>query len=259
MLDNGLEDAFVSIQRKGVVDDEDGILWPEAGWQETGSARRAASRTIRANTGQTPRQATQAAIQSRRCAAPRTPKTQKQMREPVSSFRRPLPVSTKVRRLPGFPAAPEPQQTRRKVPSLTGMPVWWLIGPNGSAKTLTARWMLERALMAGRGVKAAALDVNTRTLVDYFPAGVDQPDCTDPGGVARWMKNYIAFAAQEKQPALLDMGGGDQALASLVFATPSFTDILAAQGQAAVVAYFLTPQQQSQALQDVYHLYNNRR
>jgi hypothetical protein len=160
----------------------------------------------------------------------------------MASFKRELPISTKVRRLPGMMSAPPIQKpTRRKVPDLTGTPVWWLIGPNASGKTLVARWLIERATLAGRSVKGAALDVNARTLVEYFPDGIDQPDKADPDYVMKWMAGYLAHVAEMKVPAVFDMGGGDQALALMIQTNSELLDILAGQHQAAVAAYFLSP------------------
>ncbi|CAH2606371.1 conserved protein of unknown function (plasmid) [Rhodovastum atsumiense] len=158
------------------------------------------------------------------------------------SFRRELPPATKVHRLPGaLAAAPAGKPASRKVPALTGLPIWWLIGPNGSGKTLVARWMLERAIMAGRAIKAAALDVNSRTLASFFPDGVDQPEAADAAAVVAWMQGYLGYVAQLQVPALLDMGGGDQSLVGLVTSTPDLLEVLAEQRQAAVACYFLTP------------------
>ena len=160
----------------------------------------------------------------------------------MTSFRRALPVSTTVRRLPGVLATPPAEKpARRKVPELTGAPVWWLIGPNGAGKTLVARWLLERAMAGGRDVKAAALDVNTRTLAEFFGDGIAQPDAADPVSVAAWMRSYLGYMAELRLPAVLDMGGGDQALAHLIASTPKLIDIMTDQGQAPVAAYFLTP------------------
>jgi hypothetical protein len=124
---------------------------------------------------------------------------------------------------------------------LSGKPkVIFLIGRGGAGKTVLGRWMLERAQEAKRPTIAAALDPVNRTLANYV-SDVAQPETSDPGDSARFLRELLGFTMQEKQTAVVDLGGGDTTLATVLDEMPDLATVLEAAGVAPVALYLLTP------------------
>jgi hypothetical protein len=119
-------------------------------------------------------------------------------------------------------------------------PVWFLIGAGWSGKTTLARWLGDPLTGAGRKGLLAALDPQNRTLAAFFNDG-EQPPSNDPAQTARWLRDLVGFLIEQRVPAVLDMGGGDTALASLLTLAPGFAGAMEEAGVAPVAAFLLGP------------------
>src|SRR3954454_12744775 len=116
--------------------------------------------------------------------------------------------------------APEQHSLPASGIDLTGKPkVWFLIGPNGSGKTLLARWMGWKLAETDGTALMAALDPQNRSLATWF-SGVMQPETNDGTATARWLMDFLDYAMERRATAILDFGGGDTALAKLVHQSP---------------------------------------
>jgi hypothetical protein len=93
---------------------------------------------------------------------------------------------------------------------------------------------------AKRETIAAALDPVNRTLANYV-SGVAQPETSDPVESARFLRELLGFAMEEKQSAVVDLGGGDTTLATVLDEMPDLATVLEDAGVAAVALYLLTP------------------
>jgi hypothetical protein len=125
---------------------------------------------------------------------------------------------------------------------LSGKPkAIFLIGRGGSAKTVIARWLIERGQDAGRVAILAALDSVNRTLKRYFN-GVYAPgeEGCPPDGEGL-LQALLDHAIKAQQSIVVDLGaGGETALAS-VFRTPDLLFELETAGLAPVALYTLAP------------------
>jgi hypothetical protein len=138
-------------------------------------------------------------------------------------------------------SAPQPVVTGPPGVDLSGKPkVIFLIGRGGSGKTVLGRYLLERAQEAKRPTIAAALDPVNRTLANYV-SDVAQPETSDPADSARFLRELLGFAMQEKQSVVVDLGGGDTTLATVLDEMPDLAAVMESAGVAAVALYLLTP------------------
>src|SRR5208283_883595 len=117
-------------------------------------------------------------------------------------------------------------------------PVWLLVGGNGAGKTTFARWAADRR--QGDPPFLGALDPQQRALAGFFN-GVAQPPSYEPAQVQDWLASVLDALMEEKQSAVLDMGGGDTTLAGLVEQAPDLAGKMDAAGAPAVAAFFLGP------------------
>lgn len=125
---------------------------------------------------------------------------------------------------------------------LSGEPVWIEIGGNNSGKTVAARWIVGRAFDQGRSPLLAALDPQQRSLAAYF-AGTLQPPVDAPLEQSEeWLGRLVEHLMENKRRALLDLGGGgDAILTSVVARVPDLAELMEAAGMPVVAAYFLSP------------------
>lgn len=131
---------------------------------------------------------------------------------------------------------------------LTGKPkVLFLAGPGGTGKTMLARWIGWQMTQEKRSSLMAALDPQNRSLATWFE-GVETPPTNDSTQVARWLRDVLKFAMEQKQSAMLDFGGGDTALSRLVDTAPDFVDAMTAAGVEPVAIYTLAPRQDDLAV-----------
>lgn len=129
----------------------------------------------------------------------------------------------------------------KPVPDLSHVtPVWFLIGAGWSGKTTLARWLGGEIAGAGQKILLAALDPQNRSLAAFFD-GVEQPSSNDPAQTARWLRDLVGFLIEQRVPAVLDLGGGDTALASLLTIAPGFAGAMEEAGVVPVAAFLLGP------------------
>jgi hypothetical protein len=148
-------------------------------------------------------------------------------------------------------AAPVRQRTAAALPAvpldLSGQqPIWLLVGGNGAGKTTFARWVGDRRDSGPPFL--AALDPQQRALAGFFD-GVAQPPSYEPAQVQDWLGSVLDALMEERQSAVLDMGGGDTTLAGLVEQAPDLAGDMEKAGAPAVAAYFLGPR-----VDDLVHL-----
>lgn len=138
-------------------------------------------------------------------------------------------------------SVPQPVVTGPPGVDLSGKPkVIFLIGPGGAGKTVVGRYVLERAEAAKRDTIAAALDPVNRTLANYVE-GVHQPETSEPADSARFLRDLLDFTMREKKSAVVDLGGGDTTLATVLDEMPDLAAVMESAGVAAVALYLLKP------------------
>ena len=135
-----------------------------------------------------------------------------------------------------------PKPVKPAIDLSTQAKLWLLIGAGGGGKTLLARWFGEQMKQAGalETSMLAALDPTNRTLADFF-AVVEQPPSANPARVTSWLHELLTFVAQQRVGGIVDFGGNNTSLMSLIETMPTFADALDEGGVAAVAAYLLSP------------------
>ena len=117
----------------------------------------------------------------------------------------------------------------------------FVIGRGKTGKTTLLRWMAEQALDDKRAFLMADIDPTNASFSSYFP-NVSRPAGYDPVEVREWLLRFIAYAIEQRTTAIIDLGGGDTALRSLLTEMPTiFADIQGA-GLAPVALYMCGPQ-----------------
>jgi hypothetical protein len=122
-------------------------------------------------------------------------------------------------------------------------PVWFLCGAGGTGKTVLARWLVWRMRQHGREAVLAALDPGNRSLARWFD-DVQQPASRDSAHASRWLVQDLLDPLMEmnpRNPAVLDFGGGDVALAQAVEKTNGLHTVLGSAGLGVVACYVLSP------------------
>lgn len=101
----------------------------------------------------------------------------------------------------GAPLDPTPAPGRR--PKLI-LPM----GRGSRGKTLLSRWMIDRAMNAGRHPLPADGDRTNQTLARYFPQAVSPPSADD-ADVRGWIADLVEAQLAQGHDTVLDLGGGD--------------------------------------------------
>jgi hypothetical protein len=117
----------------------------------------------------------------------------------------------------------------------------FVIGRGKTGKTTLLRWMAEQALDETRPFLMADIDPTNASFSSYFP-NVSRPTGYDPVEVREWLLRFIAYALEQKTTAIIDLGGGDTALRSLLTEMPTVFADIAAAGLAPVALYMCGPQ-----------------
>lgn len=117
--------------------------------------------------------------------------------------------------------------------------VVFAIGLGGSGKTTFMRWATAEVLARGSKARLVAIDPENRELKDYYE-GVLEPQTHDPAGIAQWLKSLLDVSMREKASALIDTGGGDAALGTLVARTENMAQMMEEAGVSPVAIYPLS-------------------
>jgi hypothetical protein len=117
----------------------------------------------------------------------------------------------------------------------------FVIGRGKTGKTTFLRWVAEDALDRNRPFLMADIDPTNASFSSYFP-DVSRPSGHDPVEVRSWVQRFIGYAVENKTTALIDLGGGDTALRSLLSEMPSLLADVEAAGLAVVAYYMCGPQ-----------------
>lgn len=117
----------------------------------------------------------------------------------------------------------------------------FVIGRGKTGKTTFLRWVAETALEKNRPFLMADIDPTNASFSSYFP-DVSRPSGYDPAEVRSWLQRFIGYAVENKVTALVDLGGGDTALRSLLAEMPSLLADVEAAGVAVVTYYMCGPQ-----------------
>jgi hypothetical protein len=117
----------------------------------------------------------------------------------------------------------------------------FVIGRGKTGKTTLLRWMAERALDLERPFLMADIDPTNASFSSYF-SDVARPDTYDPGQVKAWLQRFIAYAVEQKVTAIIDLGGGDTVLRSLLAEMPAIFAEVEAAGLVPVAYYMCGPQ-----------------
>lgn len=125
---------------------------------------------------------------------------------------------------------------------LTGHPKCWLfVGRGRTGKTTLIRWIAERAGAAGTPVVLTDLDRTNATLTSYLSDVIRAP-VLDDAGTVQWLQNVIGNTMTNRASTLIDLGGGDTALAKLAEEVPNLDEIVRDGGAELVIAYLVGPQ-----------------
>lgn len=128
--------------------------------------------------------------------------------------------------------------------NLAGRPkIIFLIGLGGSGKTTWARWAGERAAQRDGDVEPVMVSVDPmkRDLAQYLP-GTLQPKGNNPAVVVSYLEKLFLRLQEVKRSAVIDFGGGDTALLTLLSQTPGLHEMMEESGVEPVALHFLTPQ-----------------
>ena len=117
----------------------------------------------------------------------------------------------------------------------------FVIGRGKTGRTTFLRWVAEHALDHDRPFLMADIDPTNASFSSYFP-DVSRPSGHDPVEVRSWVQRFIGYAVENKTTALIDLGGGDTALRSLLSEMPSLLAEVEAAGLAVVAYYMCGPQ-----------------
>src|SRR5271154_339280 len=117
----------------------------------------------------------------------------------------------------------------------------FVIGRGKTGKTTFLRWVAESALERARPFLMADIDPTNASFSSYFP-DVSRPSGHDPVEVCSWVQRFIGYAVENKITALIDLGGGDTALRSLLSEMPSLLAEVESAGLAVVAYYMCGPQ-----------------
>lgn len=112
------------------------------------------------------------------------------------------------------------------------------VGRGKTGKTTMLRWMAERGLANGTQFLMADIDPTNASFSSYFPETV-RPDSVEPLAVRQWLQEFLQSALAERMTALIDLGGGDTALRSIVAEMPAFNDMIEQAGHAVALFYLV--------------------
>ena len=115
---------------------------------------------------------------------------------------------------------------------------WFLNGRGRIGKTTFARWLHGAVENQGGSAIVAACDPGNRTLRRFLD-GVAEPPTTDPVETRDWLWSLLHAAMTGGHNAIIDLGGGNSSLTSLLEETPSLGDVLSEAGLEPVAIYLL--------------------
>jgi len=121
----------------------------------------------------------------------------------------------------------------------------FLAGRGGTGKTLLLRWIVERALAAGRELFIADGDRTNRSL-PLFLEDVSAPPGASDQIVWRWLEKIITNMVAKRFNLVLDLGGGDLVLKRMALEL-ALQSLLETNGIAPVVLHLLSPEVESLA------------
>ena len=107
-------------------------------------------------------------------------------------------------------------------------------GRGKTGKTTLLRWLTETSIRNGGAPILADVDPSNATFSAYF-ADVARPETDNPSGVTAWLQELIEYCINERQSALVDLGGGDTTLRSLAAEMPGLAAHIEAAGMAPVM------------------------
>lgn len=116
------------------------------------------------------------------------------------------------------------------------------IGPGSVGKTTLIRWICERAMEANAeaDLALASVDAVNRDLRTYFAHAL-APPTAEPAQITLWLEALLQWLMQQKKSAVIDFGGGDTSLASLVRQVPDLHTMMQDNGVEPVAAYLFSP------------------
>jgi hypothetical protein len=154
------------------------------------------------------------------------------------SGRNPTTVST----LAGLTRVTQDEPPVEKGVDLAGKPkIIFAAGRGKTGKTTLLRWMQEVSIARGGEAILADVDPTNATFSLYFD-GVQRPEVDDAAGVTAWLSELIDHCINEKQSAIIDLGGGDTTLRALATEMPGLVTEIEAAGLAPVMLYLVGTQ-----------------
>ncbi|WP_311276767.1 hypothetical protein [Methylobacterium sp. WCS2018Hpa-22] len=109
--------------------------------------------------------------------------------------------------------SPEPSPERSLAPESRPRLILPM-GRGSRGKTLVSRWMIDRAMNAGRTPVIADGDRTNQTLARYFPDAVSPPSADD-ADVRGWIAGLVEAQIAGRHDTILDLGGGDLTMKAL--------------------------------------------
>ena len=126
---------------------------------------------------------------------------------------------------------------------LSGKPkILFLMGQQGAGKTTWARWVGERAEQRDSDTPPVLVSVDhvNRDLALYHRQTL-QPKGSEPAFVVAYLEKLFSRLLELKRSAVIDFGGGDTAMLTLLAQTPGLHTMLEEGGVEPVALYFLSP------------------
>jgi hypothetical protein len=150
----------------------------------------------------------------------------------------PVPTST----LAGLTRVTQDEPPIEKGVDLSGKPkIIFAAGRGKTGKTTLLRWIEEVSIARGGEAILADVDPTNATFSLYFD-GVQRPEIDDTAGVTAWLSELIDHCINEKQSAVIDLGGGDTTLRALATEMPGLVSEIEAAGLAPVMLYLVGTQ-----------------
>ncbi len=135
---------------------------------------------------------------------------------------------------------PEPKSTQTRPPVLATR-----LGRGRLGGSTICDLLVQRARMAGRPVTVADGDLLNPTLAGLYPpgtgGGATQPKSPQPAHVGEWIEELVHQMMQTRTSTVLDLGGGNSALADLEHDLP-LVDFCEEAGVTCLPLYFCGPE-----------------
>jgi hypothetical protein len=125
---------------------------------------------------------------------------------------------------------------------LSGQPkIVLAVGRGKTGKTTLLRWIAEISAQRQGSAILADIDPTNKSFARYFD-DVARPETDNPQAVTRWLQELIEHCVNERQSAIVDLGGGDTTLRTLAAEMPGLATQMEVVGVSPVMLYMVGTQ-----------------